>query len=290
MPEGEVFVVNAYTKQSVALGPGVKPDWSPVDDIIILQRFDEISTVKTDGSGLQKIAETSGDLIGWSPDGSRFAWWKGSLGKGVSVYIKEADRDSIQVIELDDTRIGIGSWEPSGIVVYSNSGWGQRESELTYVSILDVETGPAVLIDGLRLCTEGTSDWTSDGRPACSWWGYMAGDYTGWINAVTFYGKTITVVEGLLRPSHPSWSPDGRRLAFDLELPDSTNEIFIAEGEGLEEIRQITFDGQGNYHPEWSPDGDVIVYQTDSSLAFISPETPSNVGLISWGEVKRKGE
>ena len=248
-----MFVVTTYTEQATALGSGVRPDWSPVDDRIIFQRFGEVFTVNPDGSDLDKVAETSGTLIGWSLDGNRYAWWTGVLGSGLTIHIKEADSGSVQAIELDDTRIDVGHWELSGIAVYSNSGWGQRESERTYVSILNVNTHE--LLRGVGLCTEGTSDWTLDGRPVCSWWGYSVGDwgeYTGWINAVGDNGESITVAERLLQVSYPSWSPDGRSFVFDLELPDS-RELFIAEGEEFDAVRQITHSGQAELPSQMEP-------------------------------------
>ncbi len=304
-PLGNMFVVNAYTEQSVLLGPGVRPDWSPVDDRIIYQHIGEVFIVQPDGSNLRRIADTDGGLLlGWSPDGTQYALSKSSeryveeyetLWDIFSIFIRDINGEDVREIVLGYHDYGVGNWGPLGITVYSVQGWTPRMSERTSACILDPESENK----SGRSCS-GSVDWTLDGRSACSWYGYFVGDwgeYTGWISAENENGEKIRVVDGLLSLSGLSWSPDGKSLAFDLELSDGTRELFIAEGERLETVRQITFDEQWNTRPEWSPNEDVIVYQhrtgpriTGYSLRFISPNEPTNVRLRSWGDIKRQGE
>ena len=58
--------------------------------------------------------------------------------------------------------------------------------------------------------------------------------------------------------SHPSWSPDGRKLAF-VSRRDGNSEIYVmnADGSGL---RNVTRTPSNDLDPAWSPDGRAIAF------------------------------
>jgi TolB protein len=56
----------------------------------------------------------------------------------------------------------------------------------------------------------------------------------------------------------PSWSPDGKRIAFTMIRNDST-EIGIVNRDGTGFV-QLTNDGQQNRSPVWSPDGRQLAF------------------------------
>lgn len=65
------------------------------------------------------------------------------------------------------------------------------------------------------------------------------------------------------RDSHPRWSPDGRKIAFDRYMNKtrggSTAEVFIMNADGTDPQRltdNTVYDG----HPSWSPDGQCLVF------------------------------
>ena len=58
----------------------------------------------------------------------------------------------------------------------------------------------------------------------------------------------------------PSWSPDGRRIAFTSSR-DGNNEIYVVDSDGSN-LRRLTNDPADDGYPSWSPDGRSIVFHS----------------------------
>ena len=79
----------------------------------------------------------------------------------------------------------------------------------------------------------------------------------------------------------PVFHPDGRRILFSSNLPDSRRQMFQLflvgdDGQGLE---QITFRGGVNSFPMFSPDGTKLVWVSDRGA---KAKGESNVFLADW--------
>ena len=59
----------------------------------------------------------------------------------------------------------------------------------------------------------------------------------------------------------PSWSPDGRRIAFvsDRDGPPRYFDIYVMDADGSN-LQRLTNDPRDDRHPSWSPDGERIVF------------------------------
>lgn len=64
----------------------------------------------------------------------------------------------------------------------------------------------------------------------------------------------------------PSWSPDGKQIAFQAKVDNHWN-IYILDVESGKS-RRLTSDQAGDFHPVWSPNGSTIAFYSDRS----SPE------------------
>jgi TolB protein len=76
--------------------------------------------------------------------------------------------------------------------------------------------------------------------------------------------------------SHPTWSPDGKHLAF-MRLNNSTAEpygrqaIFVANADGSNQRRVTPWNLDAN-SPDWSPDGRLILFTSHLDSALQAPE------------------
>jgi Tol biopolymer transport system component len=71
------------------------------------------------------------------------------------------------------------------------------------------------------------------------------------------------------RDRGPSWSPDGKRVAFYSNRDEGKYEIWAinADGSGLTRLTKTS--GRGTWFPFWSPDGKRIAYPTGSESFLI---------------------
>jgi TolB protein len=80
----------------------------------------------------------------------------------------------------------------------------------------------------------------------------------------------------------PSWSPDGRTLAFTSDRAGSP-QIYLMDASGGDQ-RRITFNGSYNANPAWSPDGKWIAYESrvggQMDIWLIDPQGSVNLPLI----------
>jgi len=60
---------------------------------------------------------------------------------------------------------------------------------------------------------------------------------------------------------HPSWSPDGSRIAF-ISSRDGNYEIYVMDADGSNQ-QCLTDNPANDWYPSWSPDGSRIVFTSD---------------------------
>jgi len=95
--------------------------------------------------------------------------------------------------------------------------------------------------------------------------------------------KCITP-EKFVHCSGPSWSPDGKTVAFACRW-DAGNAIYTIAADGGEPAK--VYGEQGACEPHWSPDGKRLVYETETHVATVSPDGKDNRLLTTFGGVQR---
>lgn len=66
------------------------------------------------------------------------------------------------------------------------------------------------------------------------------------------------LTENAVDDGHPTWSPNGKRIAFTA-MVDDRYQIFSVNATGGA-VKQLTFENASHYHPTYTPDGKQIVY------------------------------
>ena len=73
----------------------------------------------------------------------------------------------------------------------------------------------------------------------------------------------VPLTEAPLGAVEPSWSPDGRRIAFAVHTSESGAEVYTMQDDGSDKHRVMTEQPRLNWHPEWSPDGTQLLFQSN---------------------------
>jgi TolB protein len=89
----------------------------------------------------------------------------------------------------------------------------------------------------------------------------------------------------------PSFSPDGKKLAFCSTLEEGNSEIYVANSNG-EKIKRLTFNRAIDTSPSWSPTSREIAFTSDrggSPQIYIMDAEGSNVRRVSFGGTYHDG-
>lgn len=113
------------------------------------------------------------------------------------------------------------------------------------------------------------------------------------------YGKPQRLTKHRAIDVSPSWSPDGKHLAFASDRA-GTLQIYV-KNVSSGQLRRLTFEGKYNASPAWSPDGRWIAYAARTGHYFdiylADPETgdviqltehPRNEEAPAWSPDSRK--
>jgi TolB protein len=84
--------------------------------------------------------------------------------------------------------------------------------------------------------------------------------------------------------SGPSWSPDGKTIAFACRW-EAGNGIFLVGADGGQPKK--VYDKQGACEPHWSRDGKRIVYETETHICSIAADGTNNRPITYFGGVQR---
>jgi dipeptidyl aminopeptidase/acylaminoacyl peptidase len=102
-------------------------------------------------------------------------------------------------------------------------------------------------------------------------------------------GLTIEKLYMTRQVGRPTWSPDGKQIAFISNM-SGRNNLWLVPAEGGWPV-QLTVSDQRQTAPAWSPDGKWIAYQSDYDgdeqwdIFLVSPKTGKVVNLTSTREI-----
>lgn len=220
-----------------------------------------IFRMNTDGSDSSRITQhtAANGAPDWSPDGQRLAF-HGREDRSIDafdIYVMDADGANVTRLTRDPEYHMFPVWSPDGQrIAYLASGpYASMRLHLMDADGSDVvDTG--VIIQDLF-------DWAPDGTRIVFSNGY---------DLFVMDTHTFTVAPLLSTPFddiEPSWSPDGRHIAFvsgEVSMTnDGTQDIYMVDADGLH-VTNITHSPANDRMPDWSPDGTQLVFLAMSPI------------------------
>jgi Tol biopolymer transport system component len=238
-------------------------------------------TIRSDGSGLRRITTQVTEISqpSWSPDGTQIVF----ASRGF-LWTMRADGSRVHRLQVSAFREDLGGYDDS--VLYAEApvwtadgrriaftyGGNERHSNAG-IGIFAVATtgGQAKKIYDLsKVAVDGTGglDWSAQNKLAFG--GYVLGDELDEIFVKpTTGGKARAIThppDNDAGDLFPSWSPDGKRIAFDRFVgARDSGQILLVDPTGANQKILPTPAGVVPDIPAWSPDARFIAYAADGT-------------------------
>ncbi len=190
----------------------------------------------------------------WSPDGTKIAFVSGRDGGRTQIYVMDADGKN--PIRLTD---GPGEkWDPD----WSPNGQQIAFSFNVLVNRIRVHHIAVMAADGRnRQKLEDQArhpSWSPDGGEI-TFMSWRDGGEEIYVIGVGGQGRK-RVTQDIVHKLDPSFSPDGRQIAF-AAVPEHEGfgHIYVVGADGRNRV-QLTHNEEHHWGPAWSPDGRMIAY------------------------------
>jgi Tol biopolymer transport system component len=263
------------------------PSWSPDGKQIVFyaERDDQpadLFVMDADGSNVRQLTHTRAaeGYPSWSPDGRLIAFEADDPTGNFDIYVMNADGSNTRRLTQDPRRDVGPAWSPDGRKIVFMSDRGGPEFDIYEMNAdgSDVE----------RL-TAGQTNWfpqfSPDGTRLALHVGRDVNVFD--LKTRTMHALTQDPANGM----YPTWSPDGRRIAF-MSWRNGRTELFTMNADGTDQ-RVLFSPATGSaIDPRWSPDGSRIVFvETTATEQAFDQSTPAESIIctvdVTTGEVRR---
>ena len=257
--------------------------WSPDGRYLAYETYDErqgeIYLVDIlENTTINLTDNTAGDYYpAWSPDGGSIAFVSILNGR-VDIFIMDMNNREIRNLTRHPANDGGPAWSPDGEKILFGS---TREGGTNQLFVIDIDGS------NLKQLTSNDSPyidsyaWSTDGSKIAFTYAedvladldlYIIDPDGNNLKKLTNEGEFMGDVGSLF-----SWSPDGSRIAFYMDLGNQNNEIFVVDIVSNETTR-MTYHNGGDFQPVWSLDGSMIAFV---STRDTSEETGNSIYVIN---------
>ena len=243
----------------------------------------DLFTIRPDGTHAARVLRSRviEERPSWSPDGERLAFARDTAGGATEIFTAAPDGGGLRQVTRWGGVAGTPTWTPDGrIVAFTLKDFPPAASDNDPPPPSELYAIGADGTGELRLTTDTTIQTDpdvspADGTIAFTQWQAVAGQpnvFDLGIGAIAAGGPTSTLApyKQSRDAFNPSWSPDGRRIVFEIATgtPPRTGSrdrqsdlvVMNADGSGL---TRLTRTGALEATPVWSPDGRRIAFASD---------------------------
>jgi Tol biopolymer transport system component len=222
---------------------------------ILFQIQNALYSINPDGTGEHQITDgTHFDGYGaWSANGSRIAFTSNRGGRAALYTMRADGSDALQVT----TPAGFGgpymlSWSSKDVLAYS---WVTDPSQEGNLVTIPAGGGTPFTLQTDQVIA--TADWAPDGNRIAFVSTRDGGN--SHIFVINADGTGLTEVSKMAGSAEgaPSWSADGRHIAF-MRAFGGGDGIWFADPDGANPVQVTTM--RGDAYPSWSPDGSRIAF------------------------------
>jgi Tol biopolymer transport system component/imidazolonepropionase-like amidohydrolase len=286
-PPGAAQAAEAETRTiafTTSEGTQLAFDLSPDDQTIVFDLLNQLWTLPADGGEAvaltDAVTDASADVApSFSPDGRQVAFHADRPG-GWGLFVMSAEGGPV-------TRLTTGSqiWtEPAG-TAWSPDGRRMAFIRDQQIQILDLETQESSKLELVDLpppAAPVAPTWTPDGSRIA----FASGGALWWVDEGG--GTVVPLAE---EGGRPSFSPDGRALAFLRRDEEGRPQLWVRKTDGAEP-RRLTSHGDLAGNSRWTSDGTAILYAADGRIHRVAVDdaalTPVEIPFTARLELERQ--
>lgn len=229
--------------------------------------------VRDDGTEVKILTDNipKDTYAAWSPDGKQIVFSSNDL-NGSGLFLIDANGENFK--RLTRGADSEAAWSPDGKTIVFTRNSGRGFGQLFTIRIERPDSGESTSQAAEHSATkypvaklsrgsawDANAAWSPDGKTMAfdsdrsgSWRLYLMDADGGNV-------RDLSRSDNPGANMYPTWSPDGKRIAYTNSVDDGTRQLFAIDVDGKNK-QQLTKSGDFNCYAAWSRDGKTIAYMS----------------------------